>query len=93
VGTFHTQTVTFCLSPPKAHDTKCIQSLSNGLSTVTSQERWCTPIIPALKRLRQEDLEFEASLGYKYQDRVLHPYPPKKVQIQVSTETSLKANF
>jgi hypothetical protein len=25
---------------------------------------WYTPVIPALRRLRQEDLEFEASLGY-----------------------------
>lgn len=26
---------------------------------------WCTPIIPAFRRLRQEDLhEFEASLNY-----------------------------
>jgi hypothetical protein len=24
----------------------------------------CTPIIPALRRLKQEDLKFEASLGY-----------------------------
>jgi hypothetical protein len=24
---------------------------------------WCTPVIPALRRLRQEDQEFEASLG------------------------------
>jgi hypothetical protein len=25
---------------------------------------WCEPIIPKLSRLRQEDPEFEASLGY-----------------------------
>jgi hypothetical protein len=25
---------------------------------------WCTPVIPALRRLRQEDHEFEASLDY-----------------------------
>jgi hypothetical protein len=25
---------------------------------------WCTPIIPALRRLRHEDCEFKASLGY-----------------------------
>jgi hypothetical protein len=29
-----------------------------------SWARWCTPIIPALGRLRQEDHEFKASLGY-----------------------------
>jgi hypothetical protein len=27
--------------------------------------RWYTPIIPAFRRLRQEDQEFKASLGYK----------------------------
>jgi mannose/fructose/N-acetylgalactosamine-specific phosphotransferase system component IID len=26
---------------------------------------WCMSIIPALRRLRQEDDEFEATLGYK----------------------------
>jgi hypothetical protein len=26
---------------------------------------WCMPIIPALRRLRHEDLEFKASLGYR----------------------------
>jgi hypothetical protein len=25
---------------------------------------WCTPIIPALERLRQKDHKFKASLGY-----------------------------
>jgi hypothetical protein len=25
---------------------------------------WCTPVIPALGKLRQEDHEFEASLDY-----------------------------
>jgi hypothetical protein len=25
---------------------------------------WCVPVIPALGMLRQEDREFEASLGY-----------------------------
>jgi hypothetical protein len=25
---------------------------------------WCTPVIPALGRLRQEDLEFEVSLSW-----------------------------
>jgi hypothetical protein len=28
------------------------------------QARWHTPAIPALRRLRQEDFEFMASLGY-----------------------------
>jgi hypothetical protein len=28
------------------------------------QAYWCTPVIPALRRLRQEDCEFWASLGY-----------------------------
>jgi hypothetical protein len=26
---------------------------------------WCTPVIPALRRLRQKDLDFKTSLGYK----------------------------
>jgi hypothetical protein len=26
---------------------------------------WCTPVIPALGRLRQEDGEFQASLNYQ----------------------------
>jgi hypothetical protein len=29
-----------------------------------SQAWWCTPVIPALWELRQEDLEFQTSLGY-----------------------------
>jgi hypothetical protein len=33
-------------------------------NTATSQVWWQTPIIPALGRLRQEDLEFKASLGF-----------------------------
>jgi hypothetical protein len=30
-----------------------------------SQVGWCTPVIPALRRLRHEDCKFEASLSYK----------------------------
>jgi hypothetical protein len=30
----------------------------------TSRLWWFTPVIPAFRRLRQEDREFEASLGY-----------------------------
>jgi hypothetical protein len=30
-----------------------------------SQAWWYTPVIPALGRLRQEDHDFEASLGYR----------------------------
>jgi hypothetical protein len=30
----------------------------------SSQEWWLTPIIPVLRRLRQEDCDFEPSLGY-----------------------------
>jgi hypothetical protein len=29
-----------------------------------SPVQWCTPVIPALVRKRQEDGEFQASLGY-----------------------------
>jgi hypothetical protein len=31
---------------------------------VKVQAWWFIPVIPALQRLRQEDQEFEASLGY-----------------------------
>jgi hypothetical protein len=30
-----------------------------------SQVWWCTPVIPALRRLRQEDGEFQASLDHR----------------------------
>jgi hypothetical protein len=30
----------------------------------TSKAGWVTPLIPALKKLREKDLEFEANLGY-----------------------------
>jgi hypothetical protein len=33
---------------------------------------WCTPLIPALERLRQKNLEFQASLGY-----IARPYLKK----------------
>jgi hypothetical protein len=33
-------------------------------STFMNLALWCTPKIPALWRLKQEDGEFEASLGY-----------------------------
>jgi hypothetical protein len=33
---------------------------------VLSQVWWYMPIIPALRRIRQENLKFEVSLGYIY---------------------------
>jgi hypothetical protein len=30
------------------------------------------PVIPALRRLRQEDLEFQANLGYKGLNAYIH---------------------
>jgi hypothetical protein len=38
-----------------------------------SQAWWCTPVIPAFRRLRQEDHGFEASLGY-----LVRPYLKRK---------------
>jgi hypothetical protein len=35
-----------------------------GLKINMSQVWWYTPVIPAVGRLQQEDLEFEGSLGY-----------------------------
>jgi hypothetical protein len=35
---------------------------------------WCTTVIPALGRLRQEDLEFKASLGYIQKQLVFETY-------------------
>jgi hypothetical protein len=34
------------------------------LNASSSQPSWCTPVITALRRLRQKDQEFKASLGY-----------------------------
>jgi hypothetical protein len=38
--------------------------------------KWCIPVIPILKKLRQEDQKFQASLGY-----TLRPYL-KQQQLQ-----------
>lgn len=37
---------------------------SQSVSLQSSQKQWHMPIIPAFKRLRQEDPEFKASPGY-----------------------------
>jgi hypothetical protein len=47
---------------------KCISKMA-----ILSRAWWHTPIIPALRGLRQEDLEFEARLGYT----VRFPSPKK----------------
>jgi hypothetical protein len=41
--------------------TKIFSSLKVDIS---SWAWWCTPVFPVLGRLRQEDCEFQASLGY-----------------------------
>jgi hypothetical protein len=43
---------------------RVIEELSAIKELILSQVQSCTPIIPALGRLRQEEPEFEASLGY-----------------------------
>jgi hypothetical protein len=40
-------------------DVKC-----NLLQEIASQAWWLMPVIPALRRLRQEDQEFEIRVGY-----------------------------
>jgi hypothetical protein len=35
---------------------------------------WYIPIIPALGRQRQEELEFETSLGYRARPHLLHTH-------------------
>jgi hypothetical protein len=39
--------------------------LSTSLDSKSPNVWWCTPVIPALVRLRLEDCKFEASLDYK----------------------------
>jgi hypothetical protein len=43
-------------------DTTCHILHKNALILVWA--RWCMPINPAFRRLKQEDLKFRASLGY-----------------------------
>lgn len=52
---------------------------------VTKQGVVCTPITPALGRLRQEDYEFEARLGYK-----ASPFLKKKKKIQKEKKKKIK---
>jgi hypothetical protein len=41
-----------------------IASQNPGKESPKTLAWWCTPVIPALRRLRWKDREFEASLGY-----------------------------
>jgi hypothetical protein len=41
-----------------------VWELSANVCPIPARARWYTPVIPALGRLRQEDLEFKGSLGY-----------------------------
>jgi hypothetical protein len=43
------------------------------------QAWWCMPVVSAHRRLREEDLEFEASLGYiVYLSKHKTPSPPQQ---------------
>jgi hypothetical protein len=52
---------------------------------------WCTPVIPVFRRLRQEDGEFQASLGsivrpflkINNNKSFLHPLPQQYYQLGV----------
>jgi hypothetical protein len=44
---------------------KFMRMIANKLSRIW----WYTPVIPALRRLRQEDLKFQARLGYLMNSR------------------------
>jgi hypothetical protein len=47
---------------------RCLAKIQNFLSTMLTlretQILWCTSVIPAIGRLKQEEFEFKASLGY-----------------------------
>ena len=42
---------------------KGMAKATDCVKNVNSQVWWCTPVIPVLGRLRQEDCRFKASLG------------------------------
>jgi hypothetical protein len=54
------------------------------LKSARVQVWWCTPVISALGRLKQEDLEFEANLDY----RVRPCLKKKKIQNQINKKWS-----
>jgi hypothetical protein len=69
---------------------KVIVSRGNGISTAPnfntkvslSQAWWHTPLIPALRRLKQKDHKFEASLGY-----IARPSLKKKKKVSFEAGT------
>jgi hypothetical protein len=69
-----------------------VQSLSIQISQY-SKKFWATwviiPVIPALRKLRQEDYKFEASLGYIVKPCLKKKKKLKRVEVERGTKRAL----